>query len=186
MKLNDTILFLIGGTTDDDSASGLTYAYDNVDNSWSKGPTLTEPRSGHACGVLRTETDHYIVVAGGSTGSNYAQTVEMLKISQGGEIAESWTTGPALPRNVLFGSMVEYRLVSDQDIFEYLGCFGYLVFNWAIPGLFLRYLFSSFEQLTGQWLWHSWQSGCFRYQRTRVRIQSTATFIEHLFTVNCL
>ena len=32
----------------------------------------------------------------------------------------------------------------------------------------------------GQWLWHSWQHGRFRYQRTRVRIQSWATFSEHI------
>ena len=35
----------------------------------------------------------------------------------------------------------------------------------------------------GQWLWHSWQRGPFQYQRSRVRIQSPATFIEQLFTV---
>ena len=40
--------------------------------------------------------------------------------------------------------------------------------------------------IIGQWLWRSWQSSHFRYQRTRVRIQSSATFIEHLFTVNCV
>ena len=33
-------------------------------------------------------------------------------------------------------------------------------------------------------VWHSWQRGRFRYQRTRVRIQSLAIFIEQLFTVN--
>ena len=38
----------------------------------------------------------------------------------------------------------------------------------------------------GKWLWRSWQSGCFGCQRTRVRIQSSATFIDHLFTVNYL
>ena len=48
-------------------------------------------------------------MAGGSTGSNYADTVELLKISSEGEIAEEWVPGPALPRHVLFGSMVEYR-----------------------------------------------------------------------------
>ena len=37
--------------------------------------------------------------------------------------------------------------------------------------------------VAGQWLWRSWQSGFFRYQRTRVQIQSSATFIEHLLTV---
>ena len=42
------------------------------------------------------------------------------------------------------------------------------------------------KEIPGQWLWRSWQSGHFRYQRTRVRIQSSATFIEHLFTVNCV
>ena len=38
--------------------------------------------------------------------------------------------------------------------------------------------------LVVQWLWRSWQSGRFQYQRTQVRIQSSATFIEHVFTVN--
>ena len=37
-----------------------------------------------------------------------------------------------------------------------------------------------------QWLWRSWQSGRFQYQWTRVQIQSSATFIEHLLSVNCL
>ena len=32
-------------------------------------------------------------------------------------------------------------------------------------------------QTWGKWLWRSWQSGHLRYQRTRVRIQSSATFI---------
>ena len=41
------------------------------------------------------------------------------------------------------------------------------------------------ETMMGQWLWYSWQHGRFRIQRTRVRIQSPATFIKQLFTVNC-
>ena len=44
----------------------------------------------------------------------------------------------------------------------------------------------SLKPTNGLWLWHSWQCGRFRYQRTRFRIQSSATFIEQLFTVNCL
>ena len=36
-----------------------------------------------------------------------------------------------------------------------------------------------------QRLWLSWQRGCFRYQRSAVRIQSLAKFIMNLFTVNC-
>ena len=35
-------------------------------------------------------------------------------------------------------------------------------------------------------LWHSWQSGRFQHQRTRVRIRPSAKLIEHLTTVNCL
>ena len=41
----------------------------------------------------------------------------------------------------------------------------------------------------GQWLWLSWQSGRFQYQKFAVRIQSSPKmyiFIEHLFTVNCV
>jgi len=35
----------------------------------------------------------------------------------------------------------------------------------------------------GQWLWLSWQSGSFRYQRSALRIQTSANFyIGHLFT----
>ena len=43
----------------------------------------------------------------------------------------------------------------------------------------------SFEY-KGQWLWLSWQSGCFQYQRSAVQIQSSAKFIEQLYTVNCI
>lgn len=114
VRLNDTILFSIGGTTPVDSASGATYAYDNDDNTWTRGPTLNEPRSGHACGILKTvnengEIEKTIVVAGGSTGSNYAKTVEILRVNKIGQIAEQWETAKfPLPRSVLFGSMVEY------------------------------------------------------------------------------
>ena len=38
----------------------------------------------------------------------------------------------------------------------------------------------------GQWLWRSWQSSRFRYQRFTVQIQSSAKFVEHMFTVNCI
>ena len=39
----------------------------------------------------------------------------------------------------------------------------------------------------GQWLWLSWQSGNFQYQRSTVRIQSLANlYKKHLFTVNCI
>ena len=34
---------------------------------------------------------------------------------------------------------------------------------------------------SGKWLWRSWQSGRFLHQRTQVRIQSLAFFIEHFF-----
>ena len=46
-----------------------------------------------------------------------------------------------------------------------------------VPSLFVKY---------PKWLWCNWQSGRLQYQKTRVRIQSSATLIEHLFTVNCL
>ena len=35
----------------------------------------------------------------------------------------------------------------------------------------------------GQWLWHSWQRGRLRYQKTQVRINSWRTFIEQLKTI---
>ena len=34
-------------------------------------------------------------------------------------------------------------------------------------------------------MWLSWQSGRFEHQSSAVRIQSTATFIEPIFPVNC-
>ena len=34
------------------------------------------------------------------------------------------------------------------------------------------------------WLWQSRQRGCFQHQRTWVRIQPTAIFIQHLFTLS--
>ena len=35
-------------------------------------------------------------------------------------------------------------------------------------------------------MWLSWQSGRFQYQRSAVQIQSSAKFIEQLYTVNCI
>ena len=76
---------------------------------------LNEARSGHACGIIATvnaetgETERAIIVAGGSTGTNYASTVEYLRINNLGQIGDNWETGPALPKNVLFGTMVEYQ-----------------------------------------------------------------------------
>ena len=34
------------------------------------------------------------------------------------------------------------------------------------------------NELSGQWLWQSWQRGCFRYQRTQAINQSSAYFID--------
>ena len=48
-----------------------------------------------------------------------------------------------------------------------------------------RYKYQNFLKFE-QWLWHSWQRSRFQCQRARVRIQSSATFIGQLFTVNCL
>ena len=39
------------------------------------------------------------------------------------------------------------------------------------------------ETLLGQWLWLSWQSRCFKFQRSTVRIQSWAkSYVEHLLS----
>ena len=57
----------------------------------------------------------------------------------------------------------------------------------AIKGICCSAAFSCVKSaVLGKWLWRSWQSGHLQSQRTRVRIQSSATFIEHLFTVSCL
>ena len=55
------------------------------------------------------DIEKVIVVAGGSTGTNYAATVELLKIDSNGKIGDKWETGPELPQHVLFGSMVQYQ-----------------------------------------------------------------------------
>ena len=38
--------------------------------------------------------------------------------------------------------------------------------------------------MLGQWLWLSWQSGCFRFQRSAVRIQTPANFYR-TFIIYC-
>ena len=42
------------------------------------------------------------------------------------------------------------------------------------------------RQDVGQWLWLSWQSGCFQFQRSAVRIPSSAKIYIEYFTVNCI
>ena len=62
-----------------------------------------------------------------------------------------------------FGQIFVNRFAADK----WLNCW--------FPRLKISYL------INGQWLWHSWQRGCFRFVRTRVRILSSATLIEHIY-----
>ena len=50
-----------------------------------------------------------------------------------------------------------------------------------------KYLTETHQVKCRQWLWLSWQSGCFRHQRSTVQIQSSANFkIVHLITISCI
>ena len=50
----------------------------------------------------------------------------------------------------------------------------------------LKFIPTKFHTIYGQWLWLSWYSGRFQFQRSPVQIPSSAiNYIEH-FNVNCI
>jgi hypothetical protein len=121
--VNSTTLIIIGGIQNE-VYSPLTYYLNTDSNFWVSGPTLNIERCQQGCGKIRKDrhsSEFSIIVAGGSNGSNWRSTVELLDGA-----AFNWRMGPRLPMGILSSKMVEdpnggvilIGGLSDSNVYE--------------------------------------------------------------------
>ena len=110
VKINNSMLFQIGGTTIHETSTEKTYLFDIDQNQWIPGPYLNQPRHFHSCGVMNwinpsTETEEkVVVVAGGQS----PRKVELLYLN---DLQTGWVFGPSLLGDLLISgsSMIEFQ-----------------------------------------------------------------------------
>jgi hypothetical protein len=105
VTVNSTTVMVIGGGQNGQDYSGKTFYFTFGEESWTEGPELKNKRRYHSCGKIRRnkETQEMsIIVAGGSDGSSYLSSVEILH-----EGSNEWQTGPELPFGIWRSQMVE-------------------------------------------------------------------------------
>ena len=80
ININSSFSFLIGGETENDLYSFLTYFYNHLTNEWSNGPNLLQGRQGHAAGTVIDHGTHqqHVVVVGGVGEFDQFDSVELL------------------------------------------------------------------------------------------------------------
>jgi hypothetical protein len=101
----DTHVLITGGKSDSQTnGTSRTMWFDSVNEKISSGPTLKSVRHEHGCGKLDTN-EVYIIVAGGSDGSNYLDSTEILEPGR-----DEWKLGPKLPSIIAETTMVEDKL----------------------------------------------------------------------------
>jgi hypothetical protein len=114
VKINSSMLMLIGGTLDNNpsGATRNTYYFDTFENIWFAGPKLSSPRFGHSCAVTnwknpRTgEEENVVVVAGGFYNNGAVlNSVELLF----SDSFDGWEKGPALPLTTAYAQMLEFE-----------------------------------------------------------------------------
>lgn len=106
VKLNESSVMFIGGVNLS-TVYFYTFIPDRFYGEWAEGPSISTPRQGHSCGKIQTSDDQtLVVVTGGSNGSGYYNSTELLDVSNTGQ---GWKQGPKLPFDsaAVNGSMVE-------------------------------------------------------------------------------
>jgi hypothetical protein len=112
VKLNDTMLMLIGGDNFGVSTSSTpkTYFFNVLENIWMEGPTLNISRKIHSCGVMiwsnpDTGNDEQVVVVAGGRYAATTASVELLYLNRN----TGWVAGPTLPYVLEGSSMIQYQ-----------------------------------------------------------------------------
>jgi hypothetical protein len=104
ITVNSTTVMVIGGRQNN-QYSGTTFFFTFGEESWTEGPELKKKRAYHSCGKIRTKKESQemsIIVAGGSGGSSFLSSVEILD-----EGSNEWQTGPELPFAISESQMIE-------------------------------------------------------------------------------
>ena len=86
VKLDAKTALIIGGVTDDRTS---TYFYDANAKTFTSGPSLMQGRGEHACAILDTGTERYVVASGGWL-NGWFDSTEILDLNQP---TLTWMTG---------------------------------------------------------------------------------------------
>ena len=111
VKVNNTMLISTGGRINSDY-SGNTNVLNVLDNTWTPGPQLRDPRSEHTCGVMNWKNpdtgsqEKVVVVAGGVGDPGFVLSTELLFLDQ---FNSGWVAGPSLPKEVSDATMVDFQ-----------------------------------------------------------------------------
>jgi hypothetical protein len=115
VKINDSMLMSIGGLISW-PATGKTYFFDVVKNTWMVGPLMNTPRADHSCGIMdwknpSTGKMEKVVIAasGNDADGKKSNSVELLFLGNYENNKAGWSIGPPLPVSASYTSMVEYK-----------------------------------------------------------------------------
>ena len=109
------MLMSIGGWANS-HASGKTYFFDAMKNTWTNGPSIMAPRFFHSCGVMNWKNpssgkmENVVIVAGGTGGTGIVfSSVELLYLGDYENNKAGWSKGPYLPLTLMQTSTIEYQ-----------------------------------------------------------------------------
>jgi hypothetical protein len=117
VKLNNSLLMLIGGENSEQNLTSRTWFLNTLSGNWSKGPDLKTARSWHSCNTMNwfnprnSETEIVVVVAGGYiTGiDDITASVELLFLREYDLFQNGWVEGPVLPYVNAGSSLIKYE-----------------------------------------------------------------------------
>jgi hypothetical protein len=115
VKINDSMLMSIGGFPKR-RASGNTYFFDVLKNTWTKGPSIMTPRYDHSCGLMNWKNpgsgkmENVVIVVGGvDDNTNLMNSVELLYLGNYENNKAGWIIGPSLFLALMKTSIIEYQ-----------------------------------------------------------------------------
>ncbi len=98
VKLDESTVILIGGSTLDVTAITHTHVYYNGSESWTNGPPLLFGKDWHVCGLVKDQSWSIVIVTGGGETDFAADVTQLLFISDDPtNLDRQWTIGPNLP-----------------------------------------------------------------------------------------
>ncbi len=106
IKLNDSLVFFIGGYNGDHVVSDRTDIFNLDTKKWSRGPSLLINRYIHTCGKVKDQetNDDILIVTGGRGLSEGLKSTEILVSSR---LEDGWQWGPDLPKAITSMAGVE-------------------------------------------------------------------------------
>jgi hypothetical protein len=115
VKVDASTLISIGGESPQEIVN-QTQFYNAKTNTWTSGPSLSTPRMGASCGLLKRKNpesgliDNVVVATGGFNYDNgQLSSTELLFLNEDNSIKGNWVKGPELPRAAFEATMIEFN-----------------------------------------------------------------------------